>query len=370
MSKYGKRLINFLKQSGSQQTDNMFIGVVRGFVDKDSNLLQSYSNSDLYKDYIDNRNVIYVTPTDQDTNSIEPAVFLNSHEMDVPLLGEAVLCVSTELGNVVIDRLSSNQFALNYDSYAFLLDNVLGGEEFEIQLPEGYENEFNKESFRNVAPFFPKVGSKNWLGRNNQYIIFDHGSRRNAGVNEETTTEDGSFVKIGIRREGEQTDTREDRSVILLARDASLNNLMTEHYRSEDKLHDDAEPQNGMGFQSEQMILYGDRFTVIYSRRDVLIEARERAIIRSKKLFIDNDETILDSDKIKLGSDGANQSYVKGQELVSMLREIISLIENGSYLVTGTSAVPDPTYMSRLKAFKARKLNKNTRILSKKIKGE
>lgn len=370
MSKYGKRLINFLQQSGSQQTQNMFVGIVRGFVKEGSELLQSYSTSDLYKDYIDNRNVIYITPSDQNANSIEPAIFLNSHEMDVPLLGEAVLCVSTQLGNIVIDRLSSNQFALNYDSYAFLLDNSFGGDNFEIQLPEGYEDEFNKESFRDVAPFFPKIGSKNWLGRNNQYMIFDHGSRRGAEGDVKNRTENGSYVKIGIRREGEQSDTREDKSAILLARKASLNNLMSEHYRSEDKLQDDAEPEYGMGLQSEQMILYGERFTVVYSRRDMLIEARERLIIRSRKLFMDNEETILDSDRIRLGSEGAKEPFVKGEELRSLLREIISLIENGSYLVVGSSAKPDPAYLSMLKALKGRKLNKNTRILSKKIKGE
>ena len=323
MSKYGKKLLSFLESSTSENFNNSFIGIVRSFVDKDSELLETYSDSDQYREYIDNRNVVFVTPIDKNANTIEPAIFLNSHEMDVPILGEAVLCMQSELGNIIIDRLSLNQFALNYDSYDFLLDKLLVGSEVEIEYPEEFKEEINRESFRDVAPFFPKMGSKNILGRNNQYFIFDHGEHRDATANEKEHTKDGDFIKVGFRVKGNQTDSREDPTLVTFARRAKLSKMLTEEYRSKYKQSEEVEPNEGLGAQSDQIMFIGRKFTVIFSLRDMLIEAKEKLILKSRLLILENDETDVVSNKINLGSKNARSPYVKGDELLNILKEII-----------------------------------------------
>ena len=367
---YGKRIFRYLNNADRPEKSDFFIGVVRAFVEKDSDLFESYSEHEIYKDVIDNRNLIYITPADEHINVIEPAIFLNSHEMDLPLIGEAVFCVKTNMGNFILDRFSINQFALNEDIYEYLITNIGGESTLDIEFPEGYEDKVLKEPVSDVAPFDPKIGSKVWLGRNNQYMIFDSGSRKKAGVREKQTSEEGSFVKMGFRINGSQTDSREDPTMVTMVRNASLNNVMTEQYRSKERPEGEEEPKNGYGIQSDHIVLIGRRYTVIYSLRDIIIEAKRYIIQRATKMDISVDEYLLKSKNITLGSENASEPFVKGEQLMSLLQDIISLIENGTYLVTGTSATADPTFRARLRQFKSTKLNKFSKVLSKKIKGE
>lgn len=367
MSEYGRKLIKHLKTGNTPDESDFFVGIVRDFVDKDSNLLSELTQSKDYSEYIDNRNVVYVTPIHSELDNVTPAIFLNSHKIDVPIIGEAVFCVKTGMGNLVIDQFSIHQFGLNYDVYDFLFDIYLEDGELNIEYPEEYADKIKKQGVKKVTPFFPKIGSQNWLGRNNQYLIFDNGSRHDAEDEEHEKTKNSANIKLGFREEGEQVDSREDQFVVI-TRDGSLNQLMTKDYKSKDKLED--EPNDGIGVQSDQVVMIGSRFVVMYSMKDLLIEAKEKLIMRANKIFGESEEVVFKSGDIKLGSEQAGQSFVKGEELISLLKKIISLIESSTYLVTGSSAVPDPSYLSKLKTFKATKLNNNSNILSRKIKGE
>lgn len=368
-SEYGQRLLRFLTKIEKPVESDFFIAVVREFVTEESEIYKSYSNDEDFKNVLDNRNLLMVTPIDSNPRDIQPAIFINSHQMDIPLLGEAVFCIKTNIGNIVIDRFSINQFALNYDGYEFFLNNITDKESLEIQYPENYEENFKKEGISKVAPFFPKQGSNVWLGRNNQYIIFDHGVRKNAGINEQQNTKRGEYVKIGLRKKGNQTDDREDPTLFIIARQAPLTDLISEEIPKNGLLSPEQQPENGVGLQTDQMIFFGREYIVVHSKRDIVIEAIRNMKLKSEKLEIISDKFILDSKEIKLGSENSKQPFVRGNDLIDLLKDFISLIEKGSYLVTGTSAKADPAFIAQLRMFRQRNLNKNSNILSKDIKG-
>jgi len=367
---YSKRFLRFLNNEEVERGSNFFIGIVREVITKDSTNLLSHLETEEYKDLIDNRNVILITPAHSKVNNIEPAFFLNNHSIDLPLLGEAVFCIKTSMGNFIIDRFSLNQFALNYDSYEWLMSNIVHGKDIEIEYPKEYEDVFNKETVHEVAPFDMKEGGKYFLGRNNQYFIFDHTQRKNSSPIEEENTKHGNYIKLGFRNRGNQSDTREDSVLMVMSKQASLNHLLTERYNSKLKNKNVEQVNSGLGLQADHFLCVGRYFTVIFSLKDLLIEAKDKLFLISNKLEIENNNTNIKSPEIKLGIN-PNQSFVRGEDLVNAMRQIISLIRNARYLVAGTSTTSaDPTFNAQLRSFEARYLNNNSPILSKKIKGE
>lgn len=375
MNKRLKRLIQQSSNKGDIPKDhNFFIAIVQDVVDKDSDILSKQYDSGDIKEYVDNRNIVYVTPIDTDyRTSVIPAFYLNSQYLDVPIKGEGVLCLLTHFGSVIIDRFSENAFSLNYDK----IDSLLSGrakkrsEDIFIDVEsDDTEDKFNKETVFDVAPFYPKVGSKNFLGRNNQYLIFDHKARYEASDTEKRHTNDGNYIKIGFRFKGKQIDTREDSPLIILAQDAKLSKLLSVDYTSKNKLDTDVEPNKGIGMQSEEILFIGKRFTCLYSNKDMLLYAKNKVTIESKSFEIENNRTEVKSSDIKLGRN-ANSPLLLGDKFIeSFSKDLIKIIENAQYLtMRGDQTIKASVKTkAQIQKFKAKYLNSSSQILSKNTK--
>ena len=364
----GKKILNRLTSVDVSQRDNWFIGIVRDVVYEQGELFQSYSKNPDYEKFIDNRSEIFVTPIDDDyKTTVISCRFMNNHEMDLPLKGETVLCLVTKFGVVIIDRMAQNPFVLNYDSNEPILTGKNINPEDDIEIDIADQNGIIKEGLRSVAPFHPKMGSRVWLGRNNQYMIFDQRSRLNAKKVEREHTNEGSFVKIGFRIDGEQSDTREDPSFSVWARRANISKMMSQSMNS--KFYQLEDSNYGYGVQSDDLLFIGKSFTCIYSGGDMLISAKRRLILESRELHVENRKTKIVSPDIELG-ENARSPVILGDVFVNEFgKDLIRLIQNAQYLTpTGTTTGPSPVLISEIQKFTAKYLRSSSKILSKNTK--
>jgi hypothetical protein len=125
----------------------------------------------------------------------------------------------------------------------------------------------------------------------------------------------------------------------------------------------DDEPMNGIGFQDDEVYLKGNRFVIFYSKKDLLVYAEEVLNIISKK------QILIDSEKIQIG-ENANQKAVRGEDMVKMIDEFFSIIEELPLkLLTpvGTTLGASPDVIAKMTNFRAKYLSTSNPILSKKI---
>lgn len=339
---------DFNKPRYTQYNKDIFIAIVRHVVDEESDILESLRGvPENLLEYVDNRNVAYITPIDSNfSNSLVTAYFINSHDIDYPLKGEAVLCVNTELGNIIIDRLSMYGYGINYDVMDYIqqserfIDNPKTSESIELEKNE----DIIRENIEKVAPFFSKKGSRTVLGRNNQYLIMDMKARSEASENVKEYTDNGKFLKLGFRDSGNQHDDRKD-SQIVFTKDALLQYMMEGRIPSGYNVDPDDEPDEGIGIQSDEVILRGNRFVVIYSKQDLLVKA--------KNIYFESDLFELNSKRVNLQKDASNP-VVKSKELRDALDQFSQLVNN-LMVATPTGPAPlDPSSKTNVQRFRNR----------------
>ena len=354
----GKSLLSGGSGNVQFDTSQIFIGVVDHIIKKDSEDRQTYLSEDSeISDYVDNRNVAYIIPIDKNTpDTLVKAYFMNSHNIDMPMVSEAVLCCKTSVGYIVIDRFSPNAFGTNFELSDYLLSKKLSGQGnfqgISVEASKDLRKKLGVKPIEEVAPFFQKEGANVFFGRNNQYMIFDYGSRINADDQEQQYSEEGSFVKLGLKQDGEQVDTKEDPSVVVLGKDTKVQSLLEANIESEYNVTEDGEPENGMGIQSDQLVFFGREFIVIYSQRDMLIHGEGN-------LYLDFKKIVNKADRINLGKN-AKQPIVLGNEFVDMMNELVSIILDSKHLTKqGPTLRISPETEAKLRKFKAQYLRQN-----------
>ena len=347
------------------QKNEIFIGVVDQVVGKDSDVLESIvPESTDNKELFDNRTLVYVNPIElNEPDTLVKAYFINSHSLDVPLVGEAVLCCKTNVGNIIIDRFSPHAFGINFELSDYLLSNKLyaqGNTKLpEFSLSGKAKKELGMSSVEEVSPFFPQLGSKVFLGRNNQYMIFSHGPRYESDAEEQRFSEDGNFIKIGFREPGNQIDAKADPSLILVAQRAKVQALMEATIESKHNPDPDQEPDNGMGFQSDELVFFGRRFVVLYSRQNMLLKGEGN-------LFLEFREIIQQAEKIRLG-EKADDPAVLGNKLVEMIGDLVEILNAFTLLTSqGPTTGLAPNTRAKLTSFKQKYIKRdNSPIHSK-----
>lgn len=335
------------------RSDQFFIGVVDHVVDKESNNLVKYTNDDELGKYLDDRYAVYVVPIDNnDDLTINKCYFLNTHNIDIPISGEAVLVMKSTVGNLIIDRFSPNAFGINYELFDYLLnDNMVNGN-ISIEIPNEVRKAIGIGGTQQVKPFDLKLNSKAFLGRNNQYIIFDYGSRKGGDAEEEEYGSDGSYLRFGIKDSEEEKIGKEDPVSILLANNVKIQSIVGGNIESEFNKDSKYEPDNGIGIEGDELVFFGRQFVVIYS---------EDMLLCGDNLYLDFEEVTVKSEKIKLGSKNAKNPNVLGNELVDMVSELIGIMKNTKHLTpSGPSTGPTPDTILKLEKFKIKYLNKNS----------
>lgn len=353
-------LSQYSKKSYDTVNQEIFIGIVKNIIDHDSDNLESIRDiPEELEEYVDNRNIAYITPIDSNfSNSIVPAFFINSHDIDYPLVEEAVLCVSTDLGNIIIDRLSIYGYGLNYDMMNYLQSSgSFVDDNRNIVTTKENEDEFLRENIKKVAPFFAKKGSRAILGRNNQYLIFDAKERLNSSEKIKENTSSGKFVKLGIRENGSQQDTKEDNQIII-TKDALLQFALNKRIPSNYNVSEEDEPMEGIGIQSKEIILKGSQFVVVYSNEDMLIKA--------ENMYIQSILTEMDSDRINMVPDADNPA-VKSNELTDLFNDLIDILDGAQAITPWGPAPIDPATRLKLQKLKLSYLENIPKYSSRKV---
>lgn len=354
----GKSLLGGGSGNVQFDTSQIFIGVVDHIVKKESENRETYLSEDSdISQYVDNRNVAYVIPIDENSpDTLVKAHFMNSHDLDMPMTSEAVLCCKTSVGYIIIDRFSPNAFGTNFELSDYLLSKKLSSQGafkgISVEASKDLREKLGVKPIDKVAPFFQKEGAKTFFGRNNQYLIFDYGSRIDADDQEEEYSKEGSFLKLGLKQDGEQVDTKEDPSLVVLGKNTKVQSVLEPNIESEYNVSEDDEPNNGIGIQSDQLVFFGREFLVIYCEKDMLLHG-------NGNLYLDFKEIVNKADRINLGNN-ANQPVVLGNEFVDMMDELISIILNSKHLTQqGPTLRISPETEAKLRKFKAQYLREN-----------
>lgn len=353
----GKSLYGSNKSHVSFESNSFFIGIVDHVVTKGSEDLQPQEGAE----FMDNRNVVYVYPIDSNDLTIKKCYTMNSHEVDMPITGEPVLVCKTNVGNIVIDRFSPHAFGVNYELGDYLLRNV-GDGNIRVEIDDETKKRLGIET---VKPFFSKEGSKAFFGRNNQYMIFDYGSRIESESEENEYTSEGSFIRLGIKDSEKQHSSKSDRSQIIVGVNAKVQTAIETNIESQFNPDVEDEPNNGIGFQSDELVFVGRQFVVLYSQVDMLLTG-------GRNLYVDFEKIIQKAENIKIGSEKADQPTVLGNKLVDMMEDLVEIMLSQTHLhPQGPTTGLNPTSQNKLRRFKSKYLKKNkSPIHSRKIFNE
>jgi len=355
--------------NNKRKSDRTFTSTI-SYGDKDSNTLLlgividviTIDHEDFVKNenipYLDNRNAIIYLPIGQNPSTPKLANLLNKRDYELPLKNEAILVLSSMIGDVVIDTFSLSP-NINYDPQVGLLAN---NESFikdikTLDFEKNQLEQLKKATTQELPPFASKIGSKYFLGRNGQYLIFDTQKRL---LDDEKS--DGDFIKVGFRLSENETETSDD-NCIIIAKNEKIQKMFSDRLENKYNITMDDEPMNGIGFQDDEVYLKGNRFVIFYSKKDLLVYAEEVLNIISKK------QILIDSEKIQIG-ENANQKAVRGEDMVKMIDEFFSIIEELPLkLLTpvGTTLGASPDVIAKMTNFRAKYLSTSNPILSKKI---
>jgi 3D (Asp-Asp-Asp) domain-containing protein len=342
-----KRINNeqFFSINGKAGTE-FFIGIVRGFVDKDSVFLKELDGQNAKTNFFDNRHTVLVTPLDSPySEAIVESHFCNtSHHMDVPVENEAVLCMKTQAGNIILDRLSIYSYGVNEDNQIYLLSKF-GTQTTKINTDY---NSFKQERVERVLPWFYKKGCTYTIGRNNQYIVFDAGFRQNAPESEKEKTTDGKFIKVGFKKPNASEDSANDPSSVLISQDASIFDLFKTKFKSQ-QFNEQEQATDGVGIQTDDVLFIGRNLVVFYSLN--------KLYIKGKQVFIEADSLLeLQANRIDLGR-GADKKAVSGDDLIQALSDIHLILQSmstGSLVSPAGNVIATPDLISRITQLNAK----------------
>lgn len=339
-----------------------FVGIVREVVTRDSQYRTELDGATQQSEYFDNRYTVLVTPLDSPyQESLIEAHFVNgSHQIDVPVENEAVLCIKTVVGVLIHDRLSMYGYGVNNDNQVYLLSRY--GTQITQQNTD--YNSFKKERIQNVLPWFYKKGCTYNIGRNNQYLIFDAGFRELASEGEKEATSDGKYIKMGFKKPKNSEDSSSDPSSAVICSDASIFDLFATKINSNNFSEDEA-LTNGAGIQTDDLVFIGRNLVVFYSLNKFIIKGRD--------VFIEANNLVeLEAPRINLGS-GAQNRAVSGEDLLAILGDVQGILRS---MATGSLVSPAgvvtlrPDVVQKINQLQASyRLNSpnSSRLLSQKI---
>jgi len=245
--------------NNKRKSDRTFTSII-SYGDKDSNTLLlgividviTIDHEDFIKNenipYLDNRNAIIYLPIGQNPSTPKLANLLNKRDYELPLKNEAILVLSSIVGDVVIDTFSLSP-NINYDPQVGLLAN---NESFikdikTLDFEKNQLEQIKKSTTKDLPPFASKIGSKYFLGRNGQYLIFDTQKRL---LDDEKS--DGDFIKVGFRLVENETETPDD-NCIIIANNEKIQKMFSDRLENKYNISVDDEPMNGIGFQYDEV---------------------------------------------------------------------------------------------------------------------
>lgn len=343
----------------SKQNNRFFVAIVKGFIDNKSDFLKEFSNN------IDSRHTFLITPIDNvSSDSIEKAYYLNvSHGIDIPIVGEAVLCVQLDLGIFIIDRFSPLAYGVNYDPQ-FILSSLLKSENgnTDVNLENNY---FNRLKLSENKLFNFKSVGRYFLGRNNQYIIFDSNAVLDTTGTKFDKLNDSNFLKIGFKHLDKEHESYDDSMILLSDSKSVLDYFNTKMNGKISKTVTFDESEN-IGIQTNNLAFIGRETIVIFSEMDIVISALNIILEAQEEINID-------APKINVGLDG--NGAILSHELIDMINDITSVIETmvTSQLLTpsgnGTFLPPTITKVrTDLQKLKSQYLNKqSSKMISKTV---
>lgn len=345
------------------RSDQFYIGIVDRVVDASDNDVIRRSDNPSVSDFMDDRYAIYVVPIDLGSNNVLNKCFMiNSHNMDIPISGEAVLVMRSNVGNVIIDRFSPNAYGVNYELSDTLIQSTISSDSPFIELTKEAIDTIGIKGFSDVKPFDIKLNSKAFFGRNNQYFIMDYGSRKASDIEEEEYNGGSSNIRIGIKNSESQHVGKGDPTHIVLVENGKIQSLLDSVVESTFNPSYDRQGDNGFGVESDDLVFIGRQFVVIYSLQNMLISGE-------RDLYIDFEQVILHSPKIKLGSEDARNPSVLGNELIEMMSELISVIQSMKHITPqGPTTGLTPDTIIKFEKLKSKYLRSNNSLIhSKKV---
>lgn len=327
-----------------------FIGIVEYVIDTESEALSTNPDNEL----IDNRYTVFVKPVDsRGLSTSVKCKMVNNASLNLPVQNEAVMCIPTNQGIFITDKFTVTAQNLNFDPATYMLSTGYGGGDKlkSIPIDENQKKYLKKQPLDVNPPFKCKVGSRYELGRNGQYLIFDYGKR----IDGERESE-GSFVKVGVRAEGNEEESPED-DVIYIAKDDKIAEFMDFSMDIDEDFEIPSEEMsnNGIGMKSDDLYFVGNRYVVMFSKNNFIIRSYEKIFLQS------NVSATVESDRINLGI-GAEQPMVKGNDVVKMMDEFISIIESmqtGILTSMGNTLGFTPNILASINMFKSKYLVDN-----------
>lgn len=368
--KGNKKFTSFGNSSSTNaKSDSIFVASVIGFVDEESDSLETLSS----KSDINTINYCIVRTINKagfPTTLHIP--FANiSHGADIPAEGELVLCVVTQLGTFIVDRLSPFAYGINYDPSfvgSMVRSATTGAQEVvRLNIDSPF---FKKETLEENKPFKIKPYSKSILGRNHQYLIFDHGYNLNSDDTKKELLKDGSTIKIGFRETDKSSESHDDNLMII------TNGFNASSYFNEKILNKEFQnitdlSNKSVGIQSDDIILIGKQYLVLYSVTNLIIASQNVSIEAVDNLNLNAQTVSIASDEVNLGK-GDLQPAVLGDEVVDMMKDILDVLTK---LTTGiistppsTPALISPEIVTKIAELNIKYTNSNSPYLSKKVK--
>lgn len=358
VTKNNNASLRSIMTSDSTKGSDVFVGIVEAVKYPETDSIRKFiEDTDIY----DDRYMVLIQPIHSRIGNFLWCNFLNNHDVDLPIEGEAVLCANIGDTNVIIDRLSPYAFGLNYNLSTHLLANkVFGNVNITSNLddlPDDLKNRFRREEIIKNKPIRLNPASSYRLGRNNQYIIMSSGAP--SDFEDEEEFKDGVFLRLGLRREGEEHVGSDDDSFTLHAKNVDVRSFLERDIDDIDNLPD-SKKSAGYLTQTEEAIIYGKKYVILYSTRDIFLKAKD--------IYVQADRLAqIQADRINLGAN-AEKHGVRGEDLVEAMRDMIDLMRSASYKTpSGPSRGTMPQFETQLRLFQTKWLNDtSTPIYSRK----
>lgn len=325
----------------------IFIGIVQDVVHKESTLLKPIRDAyEQFPEEMNNRHMLLVSAISGNHPAVsEQAWYINSsHEMDMPISGESVLCVRTEYGVIVISRLGQYGYGMNYDpkdgTLATSADPSQEGRSNFSGVDIDYGKHTKKKNLKEVRPFYYKPASYNIAGRDNQYFIMDTRERWEPSGNEKEWTKNGTFIKMGMKKGGNQVEHRMDTTKTTMTIEAKIQPMMEQEPFSVRNPKIPDQSWNGAGMESDDLYFSSRTYNVSYSGYEILENAGSNYYVDAPR-FSEHE-----SRRIHLGR-FANQPVVLGWEYIKMWEEFaratVTIIPADLYQMPGCVAFVPPT---------------------------
>lgn len=322
---------------------NCFIGIV------DSVKYPEDENLEIFDEEfeLDDRYLVTVRPIDSKNAQLVECFLMNNHDLDLPVQGEAVFVFSNSAMNIIYDRFSPYAFGVNksYSSYLTTSNLTYLPTPVEDQDSNPEEDEFLKQTVTSVKPWTLPRGSKAYLGRNNQYLIFSSANFREAT----SETNDVIMVRSGIRNEGDDSFSSDDPIFHLMGKNINAYDI----FNTFDVEMETEDIHTKHGFSADEILFQGKHLIVLYSFKNIIIKSNRIDILGTERVKVD-------AERIELGLEPTEPS-VLGNKAVEMLDEVIGLFEAMECLTpAGPSKGITPTFKTRLNQFKLKYNKKNT----------